>query len=98
MTREALEQLLDELVRPALKEHGGNVEFVGYEDGILRLRMLGQCAGCPAAAMTNETIIEGQLMPLIPELRQVILVHHVDESLLEMARSLLKSGAGRSNG
>lgn len=96
MTNEKLEQMLDELVRPALKAHGGDVELIGFEDGILRLRMLGQCAGCPAATMTNETIIEGQLMPLIPELKQVILVHHVDESLLDMARSLMKGGRSRS--
>ena len=96
MTNERLEELLDELVRPALQAHGGNVELVGLEDGILRLRMLGQCAGCPAATMTNETIIEGQLLPLIPELKQVVLVHTVDESLLDMARTLMKRGAGRS--
>ena len=54
-----LEQLLETLVRPALRAHNGDVELVGYQDGILRLRMLGQCAGCPAAAMTNETLIEG---------------------------------------
>ena len=94
MTNEKLEQMLDELVRPALK--AGDVVLIGFEDGILRLRMLGQCAGCPAATMTNETIIEGQLMPLIPALKQVILVHHVDESLLDMARSLMKGGRGRS--
>jgi len=88
--------MLDELVRPALAAHGGDVELVGLEDGILRLRMLGQCAGCPAATMTNETIIEGQLLPLIPELKQVVLVHTVDESLLDMARTLMKRGAGRS--
>ena len=97
MTNERLEELLDELVRPALQAHGGNVELVGLEDGVLRLRMLGQCAGCPAATMTNETIIEGQLLPLIPELKQVVLVHTVDESLLDMARTLMKRGAGRSS-
>ncbi len=83
---EKIAQLLEELVRPALQEHGGDVEMVGYQDGILRLRMLGQCAGCPAATMTNETIIEGQLKPLIPDLKEVILVHTVSESLLDEAR------------
>lgn len=96
MTKEKWEQLLDELVRPALLDHGGGVEFLSFEDGILRLRMLGQCAGCPGATMTNETLIEGQLMPLVPELKQVVMVHTVDESLFEMARELIKSGAGRS--
>lgn len=84
-----LEHLLDELVRPALRAHGGDVELIDLKDGILRLRMLGQCAGCPAATMTNETLIEGQLMPLIPELKEVVLVHTVDESLLAMARGLM---------
>lgn len=85
-----LEQLLDELVRPALRAHGGDAELVSYEEGILRLRMLGQCAGCPAATMTNETLIEGQLMPRLPELKEVILVHNVDDSLLDEARALMK--------
>lgn len=84
-----LEELLDRLVRPALRAHGGDAELVGFEDGILRLRMLGQCAGCPGATLTNETLIEGQLLPLLPELKQVVLVHHVDDSLLDMARALM---------
>ncbi len=84
-----LEQLLDELVRPALRAHNGDVELVSYQDGILRLRMLGQCAGCPAATMTNETLIEGQLKPLLPQLKEVILVHTVNDSLLAEARALM---------
>ena len=83
-----LEQLLETLVRPALRAHNGDVELVGYQDGILRLRMLGQCAGCPAAAMTNETLIEGQLMPLLP----------VDASLLAEARSLMTRARSRDQG
>lgn len=89
MTAQRLEELLDQLVRPALRAHGGDAELVGFDDGILRLRMLGQCAGCPGATLTNETLIEGQLMPILPDLKQVVLVHHVDDSLLDMARSLM---------
>lgn len=84
-----MEQLLEDLVRPGLREHGGDVELVSYENGILRLRMLGHCAGCPAATMTNETLIQGQLMPLLPELKEVILVHTVSDSLLDEARALM---------
>lgn len=89
MTAQRLEELLDQLVRPALRAHGGDVELVGFDDGVLRLRMLGQCAGCPGATLTNETLIEGQLMPILPDLKQVVLVHHVDDSLLDVARSLM---------
>ena len=93
-----LEQLLDELVRPALRAHGGDVALVGYENGVLRLRMLGQCAGCPAANMTNETLIEGQLMPLLPELKEVILVHTVDDSLLAQARAMMQRARAHDQG
>lgn len=90
-----IEQLLEELVRPALRAHNGDVELVGYENGVLRLRLLGQCAGCPAATMTNETLIQGQLLPRLPELREVILVHTVSDSLLDQARALMtRAGAG----
>lgn len=89
MDTKKIEQLLNNLVRPALQAHGGDVELVGFQDGILRLNMLGQCAGCPAATMTQETVIEDQLRPLIPELREVILVHTVNDSLLAQARALM---------
>ena len=84
-----LEELLETLVRPALREHGGDVELVRYENGVLRLKMLGRCAGCPGATLTNETLIEGQLKPLLPELREVILVHAVSDSLLAHARDMM---------
>lgn len=93
-----LQQLLDELVRPGLQTHGGDAELIDFTDGVLRLRMLGRCAGCPAATLTNETLIEGQLMPLIPELKEVILVHNVDESLLAMARGLMGNHSPRGAG
>lgn len=84
-----LEELLETLVRPALREHGGDVELVRYENGVLRLKMLGRCAGCPGATLTNETLIEGQLKSLLPELREVILVHAVSDSLLAQARAMM---------
>lgn len=91
-----LETLLETLVRPALREHGGDVEMISYEDGILRLNMLGHCAGCPGATLTNETLIEGQLKPLLPELREVILVHAVSDSLLAQARAMMTRSQPRS--
>ena len=42
-----LEQLLETLVRPALRAHNGDVELVGYQDGILRLRMLASAPAVP---------------------------------------------------
>ena len=93
-----LEQLLDELVRPALRAHGGDAELVSFQDGILRLRMLGQCAGCPAATMTNETLIEGQLLPLLPDLTEVTRVHPVDDPLVAPARARMQRARAHDQG
>lgn len=97
MTTE-LERLLEERIRPYLRSHGGDAEMLGYENGILKLRMLGQCAGCPAAMLTNETLIEAELKQEIPELRQVVLVQETSESLLNEAKRLLsRSGSTSPN-
>ncbi len=87
---EELEVLMDERVRPILREHGGDAHLLDYKDGILRLRMLGQCAGCPAADLTNETIIEAQLKEAVPGLQKVVLVNEVSSSLLEEAKRLMQ--------
>lgn len=85
-----MERLLEERVRPFLRQHGGDAEIVGFEDGILKLHMLGQCAGCPAASLTNETLIEEELKKAIPALKQVVLIQKVEESLLDEARRRMK--------
>lgn len=71
---ERIEQVLDEQVRPYLQGHGGAVEVRELtEDGLLRVRLLGHCAGCPSATITTEQIIQEAVCAAIPEVRQVVL-------------------------
>ena len=55
-----IEAVLDEKVRPALRAHGGELEIDRLEDRVLYIKLLGQCAGCPSADLTNETVIEAR--------------------------------------
>ena len=65
---EAVQEVLDE-IRPALQADGGNVELLEVsEDGIVKLEMVGACAGCPMATMTLRTGIERILFERIPDL------------------------------
>ncbi len=48
---------LDE-VRPYVHSHGGELEVLAVEDGVVRLRMLGTCDGCTAADATVRSRIE----------------------------------------
>ena len=86
-----IETVLDEQVRPLLRTHGGNVEIDRYEDGVVYIKMLGQCAGCPSADLTNETLVEAELVAALPELVQrVVVVQTVSDELWEQAKRLLR--------
>ena len=87
---EQIEKVLDEKVRPSLHSHGGDISIVSYEDGILRIKLLGQCSGCPAAKATNEDLIKSSVMEEISEVKDVILVEEVSEELLDFAKKILK--------
>ena len=54
---EQVEKVLEE-VRPMLALHGGNVEFVKFEGGIVHVRLLGMCQGCPLSQLTLKAGIE----------------------------------------
>ena len=57
-----------ESVRPYLGSHGGDVEFLGLtEDGVVRLRMLGSCDGCPSSSVTLTLAVESAIRAAAPE-------------------------------
>lgn len=87
---EAIERVLDAYVRPLLRTHGGDLEVLSVEDGVVRFKLLGQCAGCPAADLTNEEIIETALIEHVPGITQAVLVQDISEELLAQARELIK--------
>ena len=61
-------------IRPALQSDGGDVELVDVNEGIVRLKLKGACAGCPMATMTLQHGIERILKEQIPELKEVLAV------------------------
>ena len=86
-----IEDVLDTQVRPSLRAHGGEIQIDHLADGVLYVKLLGQCAGCPSADLTNETIVEAQLKEALPELvEQVAVVQTVSDELWEQAKKLLR--------
>jgi Fe-S cluster biogenesis protein NfuA len=72
--KEKVEQVLD-TIRPSLEADGGNVELVDVDDdGVVKLRLTGHCAGCPMSQMTLKNGIERVLKAAIPEVQQVLAV------------------------
>ncbi len=68
--RERVEEALD-AIRPMLVRDGGNVELVEVEDGVVKVKLMGACAGCPGAAMTLQMGIERIIKEKVPEVVRV---------------------------
>jgi Fe-S cluster biogenesis protein NfuA len=61
-------------IRPMLQADGGDVELVAVEEGVVKLRLKGACAGCPVSEMTLKQGIERVLKEQIPEVKEVVAV------------------------
>lgn len=68
--RKKVEEVLN-LIRPALEADGGNVELVDIVDGVVQVRLLGACGGCPMSQITLSQGIEKALKERIPEVIRV---------------------------
>ncbi|MDQ6849260.1 MAG: NifU family protein [Actinomycetota bacterium] len=59
-------------VRPYLGSHGGDVELLGVDDdGVVRLRLLGSCDGCPSSSVTLQLAVEGAVQTAAPETTRI---------------------------
>jgi Fe-S cluster biogenesis protein NfuA len=87
-----IEKILEVDVRPKLAEHYGNIELVSVNDGIVEVKLLGECRGCLSAKFTVEDLVEPTLKEAIPGIKKVILKNGVSEALLDQARKILNNG------
>lgn len=69
-----IKELLETRIRPAVQEDGGDIVYCGFDEdcGIVTLKMMGACSGCPSSAVTLKSGIENMLMHYIPEVKGVI--------------------------
>ena len=68
--RERVAKALEEF-RPRLQADGGDIELLGVDNGIAKVRLKGACAGCPMATMTIKMGVEQYLRKKIPEIVRV---------------------------
>ena len=71
--RDKVEAALNK-IRPARVADGGNVELVDINDGTVKVKLTGACAGCPMSTMTLKMGIERVLKQDIPEIKEVVAV------------------------
>ena len=57
-----IKELLETRIRPAIQEDGGDIEFRGFENGNVLLKLRGACRTCDSSTVTLKNGIESMLM------------------------------------
>jgi Fe-S cluster biogenesis protein NfuA len=68
--KDKVEKALNKL-RSALQQDGGDIELVSVENGVVKVRLKGACAGCPMSQMTLANFVEAELRKQVPEVKRV---------------------------
>ncbi|KAH8380929.1 hypothetical protein KR200_000791, partial [Drosophila serrata] len=66
-----IKELLDTRIRPTVQEDGGDIVFMGYEEGVVKLKMQGSCSSCPSSIVTLKNGVQNMLQFYIPEVESV---------------------------
>ena len=70
--REAVQKAIEE-IRPNLQMDGGDVELIDVgDDGVVKVKLLGACGGCPMSQMTLKMGIEKHLKQQVPQVKEVV--------------------------
>src|SRR5208282_2688396 len=70
-TVEAIKELIETRVRPAVAGDGGDIIFKGFRDGVVYLKMKGACSGCPSSTATLRHGIQNLLKHFLPDVQTV---------------------------
>ncbi len=64
-----IQEILDREIKPLLEKDGGSIELMDLQGNLVRVRLQGRCASCPASNVTLKNTVEGKLKEFLsPEL------------------------------
>lgn len=85
-----IKELLDTRIRPTVQEDGGDIHFVAFDDGIVKLKLQGSCSTCASSIVTLKNGVQNMLQFYIPEVVSVEQVKDEAEKLAENEFSKLE--------
>ena len=74
MTFEAVQEVFDDMVRPALQADGGDITLREVVDGEVRVTLVGACSICPSSIHTMKHGIERLLEEEFEDFRSLVQV------------------------
>jgi len=61
-----------EKTRTYLRTHGGDVELLSIDQGVVRLKLVGSCGSCPSSSVTLKSAVEDALYAAAPDIAEII--------------------------
>ena len=65
-------KILDQKIRPAVAKDGGDIRFIEFKDGIVKVQLQGSCSGCPSSVLTLKQGVQNLLCHYLPEVKEVV--------------------------
>ena len=67
-------KILDQKIRPAVARDGGDIKFIEFKNGIVKVQLQGSCSGCPSSTMTLKQGVQNLLCHYLPEVKEVVAI------------------------
>ena len=64
-------EVLDTKIRPAVARDGGDIKFISFESGVVKVQLQGSCSGCPSSLMTLKQGVQNLLKHYVKEVNSV---------------------------
>ena len=64
-------EVLDTKIRPAVARDGGDIKFISFEKGVVKVQLQGSCSGCPSSLMTLKQGVQNLLKHYVKEVNTV---------------------------
>ena len=67
-----IESVLKDKVAPSVAAHNGEIKFISFHKGVVRLLLSGSCSGCAMSKITLHRGVENTLKHYIPEVNSLV--------------------------
>ena len=64
-------EVLDTKIRPAVARDGGDIKFISFKNGVVKVQLQGSCSGCPSSLMTLKQGVQNLLKHYVKEVNSV---------------------------
>ena len=68
---EEIKKVLDSKIRPAVAKDGGDIKFISFQEGTVKVELKGSCSGCPSSIVTLKNGVQNLLRHYIKEVKNV---------------------------